>query len=77
MNLKVQHPSDTTAVVDEPECICTDSNLPARRDCPYCYPADLDRTPVYDLERWQHDHDPARAAQLDALLDERFGPVTR
>ncbi len=22
----------------EPECICYDSNLPARLDCPYCYP---------------------------------------
>lgn len=24
---------------DEPECICYDSNLPARPDCPYCYPS--------------------------------------
>jgi hypothetical protein len=23
---------------DVPECICYDSNLPARPDCPYCYP---------------------------------------
>jgi hypothetical protein len=23
---------------DEPECICNDSNLPARKDCTYCYP---------------------------------------
>ncbi len=24
--------------VEVPECICTDSNLPARKDCPHCYP---------------------------------------
>jgi hypothetical protein len=23
---------------DIPDCICVDSNLPAHKDCPYCYP---------------------------------------
>lgn len=27
--------TDTTEI---PECICPDSNLPARKDCPHCYP---------------------------------------
>ncbi len=26
------------AGVEVPECICTDSNLPARKDCTHCYP---------------------------------------
>ncbi len=36
---------------------------------------DLDPTPVTDLE--EHLQDPRHAADLDALLDEAFGPVTR
>jgi hypothetical protein len=25
-------------MTDVPDCICYDSNLPAHKECPYCYP---------------------------------------
>lgn len=37
------------------------------------HPPGLDPTPVADLELWHAEHDPARQAALDDLLDEAFG----
>lgn len=85
MSTTVQQPTD-----EIPDCICTDSNLPAHRDCPYCRPQ-LDPTPIDDLEAWQADYDPVSAASFDrrlaaafgdeidwrAVQGERFGTVTR
>lgn len=35
--------------------------------------ADLDPTPVKDLEAWHREYDPRAAAALDRRLDEAFG----
>jgi hypothetical protein len=41
----VPAPTDTTTDGD-PECICYDSNLPARADCPYCRPVEPAAPPL-------------------------------
>lgn len=38
--------------------------------------AQLDRTPVADLESWHREYDPRSAAELDAKLDAAFGPLS-
>lgn len=37
--------------------------------------AQLDRTPVGDIEAWTHSYDPRAAAALDRRLDEAFGSI--
>ena len=37
--------------------------------------ADLDRTPVGDLEDWHRKYDPVAVGAFERLLDEAFGPL--